>query len=111
MRANVSRRRTYLVIAILALAAGLSGVRGRWNLAAPPSDLATSGIAYPAREGAVDAATPAELRFLVQSRPAGSVAEIRSPDMTHRSGRWSFLGRASERSTHTRHVIDPGGYS
>lgn len=50
-----------------------------------PPDLRAAEVAYPASMGTTAVGSPAEVRFLAQSRPIGSTIEIRSEHATHRA--------------------------
>ncbi len=65
-------------VSVLGLAIGLWGMQGLPSLSAPPAGTPDYPIRYPARVGPAAVASPAELRYVTQSRPAGSMLEIRS---------------------------------
>ncbi len=75
---SLRRRWPFFAIAALGLAIGLWGMQGLLTLSEPPPGYPTNPILYPARLGPAVAGSAAELRFLAQSRPAGSIVEIRS---------------------------------
>jgi signal transduction histidine kinase len=72
------RRWPFFAIAALGLAIGLWGMRGLLTLSEPPPGYPTNPILYPARLGPAVVGSAPELRFIAQSRPAGSILEIRS---------------------------------
>jgi hypothetical protein len=72
------RRWPFFAIAALGLAIGLWGMQGLLTLSEPPPGYPANPILYPARLGPAVAGSAAELRFYAQSRPAGSVLEVRS---------------------------------
>jgi len=76
---GVSRGRLpFFAISVLGLAIGLWGMRGLPALSAPPPGYPSNPILFPARVGPAVVGSSAELRFMAQSRPAGSILEIRS---------------------------------
>ena len=74
------RRWHFFAISVLGLVVGLWGMQGLLALSAPPTGPPTNPIRYPARVGATLVDSPAELRFIAQSRPAGSIIEVLSSD-------------------------------
>jgi signal transduction histidine kinase len=74
------RRWHYFAISVAGLLVGLWALRGLLALSAPPSGPAADSIRYPARVGTVLVGSPGELRFIAQSRPAGSILDVRSAD-------------------------------
>jgi len=78
MAESPRRRWPFLAIATMGLALGLWGMQGLPTLSEPPPGYPTNPILYPARIGPAVAGSAAELRFFAQSRPAGSILEIRS---------------------------------
>src|SRR2546427_3633693 len=74
----LSRRWPFFAISVLGLAIGLWGMRGLPSLSAPPPGYPMNPIVYPARVGPAVVGSSAELRFIAQSRPAGSVLEAES---------------------------------
>jgi len=72
------RRWPFFAISVLGLAIGLWGMQGLLKLSAPPPGYPVNPILYPARVGPVVVGSADELRFISQSRPAGSMVEIRS---------------------------------
>lgn len=85
MPARTLSRRIYFIFSIAALALSLWAADGVRRLAELPPNLSPAAIDYPARLGSTVVGSPAELRFLVQSRPIGSMVEIRSARETHRA--------------------------
>jgi signal transduction histidine kinase len=75
---SLRRRWPFFAIATLGLAIGLLGMRGLLTLSEPPPGYPTNPILYPARLGSAVVGSAPELRFYAQSRPAGSILEIRS---------------------------------
>ena len=65
-------------VSVLGLALGLWGMQGLPSLSAPPAGVSSYPIRYPARVGPAVVASPSELNYIAQSRPAGSMLEIRS---------------------------------
>ncbi|TMQ54788.1 MAG: hypothetical protein E6K74_05000, partial [Candidatus Eisenbacteria bacterium] len=72
------RRWSFFLISALGLAIGLWGMKGLSQLSAFPLGFHPETIQYPARVGRAAVASPAELRFIAQSRPVGSILEILS---------------------------------
>jgi len=72
------RRWPFFAIAALGLAIGLWGTQGLLTLSEPPPGYPANPILYPARIGPAVVGSAGELRFFAQSRPAGSMLEIRS---------------------------------
>ena len=77
--------RIYFLVSIAALALGLYAGADLRRLSELPPDVPPRGLQYPMQlsvsgrhSGTVTVGSPAELRFLVQSRPIGSTVEIRS---------------------------------
>jgi signal transduction histidine kinase len=68
----------YFAVSVLGLALGLWGMQGLPSLSAPPAGVSAYSIRYPARVGPAVVASPSELNYIAQSRPAGSIIEIRS---------------------------------
>lgn len=79
------RRRLYFLISAFGLALSLWGMHGLWRLSALPPDFPAADVRYPATVGNVVVGSPEQLRFLTQSRPAGSVVEVRSQGVTVRA--------------------------
>ncbi len=73
-------RRAAYVVSTVAFAFALWAAQGLTRLSALPADLSRNGVAYPALLGSITVGSPAELQFLIQSRPSGSVVEVRSGD-------------------------------
>lgn len=81
---EVARRRwSYFLISSLGLALSIWGIERYENLSEPPP-AALQEISYPARVGSAVAGSPAELRFLAETRRPGSVVEVRSAGRTSR---------------------------
>src|SRR5262245_52802662 len=77
MRTRYLRGAVYLFVSMLGLAIGLWGLDRLPRLSEiSPSD--ASAISYPAWFQGVEVGSPAELRFLAESRPPGSVVRIAS---------------------------------
>src|SRR5467141_550413 len=72
------RRWPFYAISVLGLAIGLWGMQGLLKLSTPPLGYPANPILYPARVGPAVVGSVNELRFIAQSRPAGSMLEIRS---------------------------------
>jgi len=72
------RRWPYFAISVLGLAIGVLGMQRLLELSAPLSGYPINPVVYPARLGRAVVGSSAELRFITQSRPAGSTLEIRS---------------------------------
>ena len=72
------RRWSFFLISALGLAIGLWGMKGLSQLSAFPLGFHPETIQYPARVGRAVVASPADLRFIAQSRPVGSILEILS---------------------------------
>ena len=72
------RRWPFFAIAALGLAIGLWGMQGLLTLSEPPPGYPANPILYPARIGPAVVGSAGELRFFAQSRPAGSIIEVRS---------------------------------
>ena len=70
------RRWPFFAISILGLAVGVWGMQGLLALSASPDGAVPTH--YPARVGTAVVGSLDELRFYAQSRPAGSIIEIRS---------------------------------
>ena len=68
----------WFAISVLGLAVGLWGMQGLPSLSASPAGAPLYPIRYPARVGPAVVASPAQLTYIAQSRPAGSLLEIRS---------------------------------
>jgi len=75
---STRQRWPFFVIPVLALFMGLWGMRGLLSLSTPPPGYPVNAIVFPARVGPAVVGSAAELRFYAQSRPAGSILEIRS---------------------------------
>jgi len=78
MLESLSRRWPFFAISALGLAIGLWGMQGLPGLSVPPPGYPMNPIVYPARIGPAVVGSSAELRFIAQSHPAGSMMEVRS---------------------------------
>ena len=76
MSATPRRRWSFFLISALGLLVGLWGMKGLSQLSTLPLGFAPEGVRYPARVGRAVVASPAELRFIAESRPIGSIIEI-----------------------------------
>jgi signal transduction histidine kinase len=73
-------RRAAYVVSAIGFAFALWAAQALPRLSALPEDFPRHRIAYPARLGSVTVGSPGELRFLTETRPTGSLVEVRSGD-------------------------------
>ncbi|HZI89247.1 MAG TPA: HAMP domain-containing sensor histidine kinase, partial [Candidatus Polarisedimenticolia bacterium] len=78
MVGSLRQRWPLFAISLLGLIVGLASMGGLLRLSAPPPGYPENPILYPARVGPAVVGSAEELRFLAQSRPAGSMIEVRS---------------------------------
>lgn len=72
------QRWPFLAISVVGLAIGLWGAPGLLSLSAAPPGYPVNPILYPAHVGAAVVGSKDDLRFIAESRPPGSILEIRS---------------------------------